>query len=49
VCETPSWRLEPQPLPSCPTSTYICGVTITSRVCGGEFSNIWEEVATKKY
>ena len=33
VCETPSWRLEPRPLPSLLTSTYTCGVTIALRMC----------------
>ena len=30
-------------------NTYTYEVIIASRVYSGEFSNIWEEVATKKY
>ena len=28
--------LNPDPYPSHPTSTYTCGMTIATRVCGGQ-------------
>ena len=37
--ETPSWKLEPWPLPPHPTSIYTCGVTIAPKVCGGKYQN----------
>ena len=39
MCETPFWRLKPQPLPSHPTSTYACGVTTAPKVRGGKAIN----------
>ena len=37
--ETPSWRFEPGPYSSHPTSTYTCEVTIAPKVCGDELQN----------
>ena len=42
-------NLNPGPYTPHPTNTYTCRIIIASKVCGGVFSNIWEEVATKKY
>ena len=36
MCETPSWKFEPQLLPPHPISTYTCEVTIASKVCNDD-------------
>ena len=37
MCEVFFWMLEPQPLPPHPTSTYIYGATIATKVRGGRY------------